>query len=56
MIAEQRKHPSVSRVLLVEPDTDWHIAMVWRRGAYLTQAARAWLDLVSKTSGKPMKR
>jgi DNA-binding transcriptional LysR family regulator len=56
MIAEQRKHPSVSRVLLVEPDTDWHIAMVWRRGAYLSQAARAWLDIVSKTSGKPMKR
>ncbi len=56
MIAEQRKLPSVSRVLLVEPDTDWHIAMVWRRGAYLSQAARAWLDLVSKTCGKPLKR
>lgn len=56
MIAEQRKHASVSRVLLVEPDTDWHIGMVWRRGAYLSQAARAWLDLVSKRSGKPMKR
>jgi DNA-binding transcriptional LysR family regulator len=56
MIAERRKLPSVSRVLLVEPDTDWHIAMVWRRGAYLSQAARAWLDLVSKTWGKPMKR
>ena len=56
MLAEQRKHASVSRVLLVEPDTDWHIAMVWRRGAYLSQAARAWLDLVSKRSGKPMKR
>ena len=55
MIAEQRKHPSVSRVPLVEPDTDWHIAMVWRRGAYLSQTAMAWLDLVSKTSGKPMK-
>jgi DNA-binding transcriptional LysR family regulator len=39
MIAEQRKHASVSRILLVEPDTDWHIAMVWRRGAYLSQAA-----------------
>jgi len=56
MIAERRKLPSVSRVLLVDPDTDWHIAMVWRRGAYLSQAARAWLDLVSKTCGKPMKR
>jgi DNA-binding transcriptional LysR family regulator len=56
MIAERRKLPSVSRVLLVEPDTDWHIAMVWRRGAYLSQAARAWLDLVSKTWGKPIRR
>jgi DNA-binding transcriptional LysR family regulator len=53
MIAERRKLPSVSRVPLVEPDTDWHIAMVWRRGAYLSQAASAWLDLVSKTWGKP---
>jgi DNA-binding transcriptional LysR family regulator len=56
MIAERRKLPSVSRVLLVEPDTDWHIAMVWRRGAYLSQAARAWLALVSKTWGKPIRR
>lgn len=56
MIAERRKLPSVSRVPLVEPETDWHIAMVWRRGAYLSQAASAWLDLVSKTWGKPMKR
>ncbi|MGA6969043.1 MAG: LysR family transcriptional regulator [Xanthobacteraceae bacterium] len=56
MIAERRKLPSVSRVLLVEPDTDWHIAMVWRRGAYLSQAASAWLDLVSKTWGKPIRR
>jgi DNA-binding transcriptional LysR family regulator len=56
MIAERRKLPSVSRVLLVDPDTDWHIAMVWRRGAYLSQAASAWLDLVSKTWGKPIRR
>jgi DNA-binding transcriptional LysR family regulator len=53
MIAERRKLPSVSRVPLVEPDTDWHIAMIWRRGAYLSQAASAWLDLVSKTWGNP---
>ncbi|MFZ1091932.1 MAG: LysR family transcriptional regulator [Xanthobacteraceae bacterium] len=56
MIAERRKLPSVSRVPLVEPETDWHIAMVWRRGAYLSQAASAWLDLVSKTWGKPIRR
>ena len=38
MIAEQRKHPSVARVLLAEADMDWHIAMIWRRGA-LSHAA-----------------
>ncbi|MBV8192243.1 MAG: LysR family transcriptional regulator [Alphaproteobacteria bacterium] len=51
MIAEQRKHRSVSRVRLLEADTDWHIAMIWRRGAYLSPAAKAWLDLVSSTHG-----
>src|SRR6201993_3923725 len=30
-IAEQRKHPSVARVLLAEADMDWHVAMIWRR-------------------------
>lgn len=52
MIAEQRKHPAVRHVLLDEPDTDWHIAMIWRRGGYLSHAGRAWLDLVRKSGGK----
>jgi hypothetical protein len=52
MIAEQRKHPSVSRVKLAEPDTDWQMAMIWRRGGYLSHAARAWLGLASETRGK----
>jgi DNA-binding transcriptional LysR family regulator len=51
MIAEQRKHSSVRRIPLSEPDTDWHIAMVWRHGAFLSHTARAWLDLV-RTWGK----
>ncbi|AWK85275.1 LysR family transcriptional regulator [Azospirillum thermophilum] len=46
MIALQRAHPGVVRVLLEAPETDWIMAMVWRRGAYLSNAARAWLDLV----------
>jgi len=45
MIAEQRRHPRVRRVVLAEPHTDWHIAMVWRRGTYISHAAQAWLDL-----------
>jgi len=52
MIAAQRKHPTVRHVLLDEPDTDWHIAMIWRRGGYLSHAGRAWLDLVRGTGGK----
>jgi DNA-binding transcriptional LysR family regulator len=52
MLAEQRKHTSVARVRLVEADTDWHIAMIWRRDAYLSHAAKAWLDLVASTRGK----
>ncbi|MCP3460647.1 LysR family transcriptional regulator [Bradyrhizobium sp. CCGUVB23] len=51
MIAEQRKHLSIARVPLDEADMDWHIAMIWRRGAYLSHAARAWLDLVACTRG-----
>ncbi|WFU39823.1 LysR family transcriptional regulator [Bradyrhizobium sp. CB82] len=49
MIAEQRTHLSIVRVPLDEADTDWRIAMIWRRGAYLSHAARAWLDLVART-------
>jgi DNA-binding transcriptional LysR family regulator len=48
MIAEQRNHHSVRAILLAEPQTEWHIAMIWRRGAYLSHAARAWLELVRK--------
>src|ERR1700758_5103023 len=51
-IAEQRKHPSVARVPFAEADMAWHVAMIWRRGAYLSHAAKAWLDLVATTRGK----
>lgn len=49
MIAEQRSHPSVCQVPLVESHTEWHIAMIWRRGAYLSHAAKAWLDISHET-------
>jgi DNA-binding transcriptional LysR family regulator len=43
MVAEQR---SVSYVTLGEPHTEWHLAMVWRQGSYLSNAAKAWLELL----------
>jgi hypothetical protein len=43
VLAEQRPHRRVRRALLDEPKCKWRIALAWRRGAYLSQAARAWL-------------
>jgi DNA-binding transcriptional LysR family regulator len=45
--AEQR---SVRYVPLAEPDTEWHLAIVWRRASYLSHAARAWLQLLGESS------
>ena len=48
MIAEQRRHPDVQYVLLDEPGLDWHMALVWRRGGFLSHAAQAWLALAAE--------
>jgi DNA-binding transcriptional LysR family regulator len=56
MIAEQRSHPAVRHALLVEPQAEWHIAMIWRRGGYLSHAAKAWLALVRETHAKGLIR
>ena len=45
MLVEHRQHPSVGYVRLAEPQTDWHMAMIWRRGAFLSHAAKAWLEI-----------
>lgn len=50
LIAARHGEAAVSRVLLDEPETDWAIAMVWRRSAYLSHAARAWLALVREAA------
>ena len=46
MIAEQCScHPDIRHIPLAEPQTDWHLALIWRRGTYLSHAAKAWLTL-----------
>ncbi|MGE4551584.1 MAG: LysR family transcriptional regulator [Desulfovibrionaceae bacterium] len=45
IVAERQPHPGVRAVLLDEPRTEWRIVFAWRRGGYLSQAARAWLAL-----------
>ena len=48
MIARQRQHPKVRHIAITAPAMDWHIGLIWRRGAYLPHAARAWLELAAE--------
>lgn len=45
LIAERRVRPGVVHIPVHSPNLEWHMAWVWRSGAYLSFAARAWLDL-----------
>lgn len=45
MLAEAGPKKRVRMLLLTEPETEWRLTMVWRRGGYLSQAARAWLEV-----------
>ena len=45
LIAEQRPHPMTRRMAVGHPAIYWHMALVWRRGGYLSHAAQAWLAL-----------
>jgi DNA-binding transcriptional LysR family regulator len=46
MIAEQRRHSGVRYALLADPDTNWDLVLIWRRGGYLSHAAKIWLAMV----------
>ena len=43
VISEKHSHHSVRRALLDDPKSKWRIALAWRRGGFLSHAARAWL-------------
>ncbi len=45
MIAHQRAHPLVRSINVVDPAIFWHLALIWRQGSYLSEAAKAWLAL-----------
>ncbi|MBB5702322.1 DNA-binding transcriptional LysR family regulator [Ochrobactrum daejeonense] len=48
MIAEQRQHPGVRIHRIKDADVSWHMALIWRKGAFLSHAARAWLALSAR--------
>jgi DNA-binding transcriptional LysR family regulator len=52
MVAEERRQSSLRLVRLAEPETNWNPAMIWRRGGYLSHAARAWLEIVRERHAK----
>jgi DNA-binding transcriptional LysR family regulator len=45
LIVERTNHAPAAHLLLAEPETEWRMALIWRRGAFLPPAAQAWLDL-----------
>lgn len=46
MIAHERSNPQIRSLLLEGSEFQWNMAMTWRRNAYLSDAAKAWLALV----------
>ncbi|HBK45272.1 MAG TPA: LysR family transcriptional regulator [Xanthomonadaceae bacterium] len=48
MIALRRPRPDVAVLPLLDDDLAWHMALVWRRGAFLSHAAQAWLQLAAE--------
>lgn len=50
VVARALERPGVVRLSLNEPQAlRWDIAFIWRRGAYLSAAARAWLQLLRES-------
>jgi DNA-binding transcriptional LysR family regulator len=47
-VAEQRRHDGVKPLLVTGPPLEWRLALSWRAGGYLSQAARAWLSLAQE--------
>jgi DNA-binding transcriptional LysR family regulator len=45
LLDRRRTRVGVVSLVLDEPDVDWRLALVWRKGAYLSDAARAWQAL-----------
>ena len=49
LLDKSRSRAGVVSLVLDEPDVDWRLALVWRKGAYLSDAARAWQKLAMDT-------
>lgn len=52
LIADLRVRPGVVHIPVHSPAMNWHMAWVWRRGGYLSFAAKAWLHLAREVTRK----
>jgi DNA-binding transcriptional LysR family regulator len=52
LIADLRVRPGVVHLPVHSPAMNWHMAWVWRRGSYLSFAAKAWLELAREITTK----
>lgn len=43
-VAQRLDPAKFDLIALADPDLRWHLALIWRNGAYLSHAARAWID------------
>ncbi|MBV8593061.1 MAG: LysR family transcriptional regulator [Caulobacteraceae bacterium] len=50
MLTEHAPDPRIRALLLTEAEMEWRLTMVWRPGAYLSQAAQAWLEMARQPS------
>ena len=40
---------------LAEPALDWHVALIWKPGHYMSHAARAWLRVCEEVLAQPQR-
>lgn len=49
MVAREREQAGIRRLRIATPGINWRIVVIWRRGGFLSRAATAWLELLTKT-------
>lgn len=49
LIWDQRIQKGIRNIPVIAPSLEWNIAIIWRRGGYISHAAQAWLDLAKKS-------
>jgi DNA-binding transcriptional LysR family regulator len=56
MIAERFSHRGVTALAIDDPQMEWHMALMWRRGGYLSSAARAWKTMICESQAAQVSR